>query len=315
MKLYKLVKRPPFFISVSTWITERDDPVKAGPNARQAIIIPTLVAQYGSLAAKFRTVVPLRKYAVTCFQGMREAARNIQRNPQTGKRSLDELTRLELEAYARELGASVIGYTKVNPDFIFRDFEILYDNAMVLAIEMDKDAIDSGPSHACMEEIVRTYAVLGVAVNKLADWLRERGYNCHPSPAMGGDINTVPTAQDANLGCVGRNGILITPEYGPCVRLTAVFIDVDDLPMAETWDHRWVADFCETCLRCAKACPAGAILDEPRVLDDDSKVFIDPEKCAIPFSEGCSVCISSCPFTGGHYPRLKEVWFRRHGEE
>lgn len=311
MKLYKLFKRPPSFIRISTWITDQDAPVKAGPNARGAIIIPLLVAQYGSLAAKLRSIAPLRKDAIATFREMRRSAKDIQRNPRSGKRSMDPETRKELEEYARSLGASTIGYTRVNPNHIFKGFEILYDRAMMLTIEMDREAISSGPGLQCMREIMRTYATLGQAVNKLADWLRERGYDCHPSPAMGGDINTVPAAQDANLGCVGRNGILITPEFGPCARLAAVFLDVDDLPLARGNDHQWVAEFCETCRLCIKACPAGAILDEPKLLEDGTPVYIEPAKCAVPFSEGCSVCISSCVFTGGHYPRLKEVWFRR----
>jgi epoxyqueuosine reductase len=311
MKLYKLMKKPPSFLSVSTWITDEDDPVQPGPNARRAIIIPLLEAQYGSLSAKLKGILPARQDLVTIFTGMRESARGIQRNPGAGKRSMDPDTRRELEAYARELGVSTIGYARVNPDFIFQDFEILCDGAMMLTIEMNKEAIDSGPSLECMREVIRTYAALGVAVNELADWLRERGYDCHPSPAMGGDINTVPTAQDANLGFVGRNGILITPEFGPCARLAALFIDVDDLPVAEGNDHQWVAEFCETCKRCIKTCPAGAILEEPRVLEDGTLVFIEPEKCVVPFSEGCSVCISSCVFTGGHYERLKDAWLRR----
>ena len=39
-------------------------------------------------------------------------------------------------------------------------------------------------------------------------------------------------------------------------------------------------------------------------------INVDREKCAPHFSLGCSVCISSCVFTGGHYDALKEVHFR-----
>ncbi|KJS82378.1 MAG: hypothetical protein JM58_15135 [Peptococcaceae bacterium BICA1-8] len=96
-------------------------------------------------------------------------------------------------------------------------------------------------------------------MNKIADFLREKGYNCHPSPAIGG-------AQDANLGCIGKNGVLITPEFGPCVRLAAIFIDVDNLLIAKENEHMWIAEFCKTCNSCVKACPAGAIYEEPKIL-------------------------------------------------
>lgn len=312
MKLYKLMKKPPFFLSVSNWITEIDNPVKSGPNSRRAVMIPLLIMQYGSLAAKLKTFVPLRDYFVTSIKGMRESAKNITNNPHTGKRTIDAETLREMEKYAKELGISTLGYTKVNPNFIFQDFEILYDNALMLTMEMKKELIDNNPSLECGREIFRTYAGLGIAVNKIADFLRERGYNCHPSPAIGGDICTVPTAQDANLGCIGKNGILVTPEFGPCARLAAVFIDVDNLPMAKENEHMWIADFCQTCNRCVKACPAGAIYEEPKILVDGTKIYIDREKCAPPFSDGCSTCISSCVFTGGHYNKIKEVYMRKN---
>ena len=228
-----------------------------------------------------------------------------------GKKTIDNNTLREMEDYAKELGISSIGYTKVNPNFIFEDFKILYDNAVMLTMEMNKELIATNPSCECSKEVFRTYAGLGVAVNKIADFLREKGYDCHPSPAIGGDINTVPTAQDANLGCIGKNGILVTPEFGPCTRLAAVFIDVDNLPIAKENEHMWIAEFCKTCNRCVKACPAGAIYEKPKILADGTKVYIDREKCAPPFSEGCSTCISSCVFTGGHYNKIKEVFMRK----
>lgn len=311
MKLYKMMRKPPFFLSVSHWITDKDQPIKSGPNSRRAVIIPLLIAQYGSLVAKLKTFGQLKDYLTTSFKGMRESAKNIRNNPHTGKKTMGEKTLTEMEAYAKELGVSSLGYTKVNPNFIFKDFEILYDNAIIFTMEMNKQLIDTNPSVECSKEIFRTYAGLGVAVNKMADFLRERGYNCHPSPAIGGDINTVPTAQDANLGYIGKNGILVTPEFGPCARLAAVFIDVDNLPIAKENEHMWIAEFCNTCNRCVKACPGGAIYEEPKVLDDGSKIYIDLEKCAPAFSDGCSTCISSCVFTGGHYNKIKEAFMRR----
>lgn len=240
------------------------------------------------------------------------SASSLKKNPHTGKRMIDEDTLKEMEKYAHELGISQIGYTKVNPNFIFNDFEILYDNAIMFTMEMKKEKIATNPSLESSKEIFRTYEALGIAVNKLADFLRERGFDCHPSPAIGGDINTVPTAQDANLGYVGKNGILITPEFGPCVRLAAVFIDVDNLPMADVNEHKWIKSFCKTCNRCVKACPAGAIYETPKELPDGTHVYIDLHKCAPPFSEGCSTWISTCVFTGGHYHKIKEVYDQRH---
>ncbi|KUO60934.1 MAG: hypothetical protein APF84_14015 [Gracilibacter sp. BRH_c7a] len=308
MKLYKLMRKPPFFLSASHWMTKKDQPVKSGPNSRQAVIIPLLLIQYGSISAKLKAMTTLKNYLVSSIKGMRISAKGLQHNPHSGKRIIDEKTLKEMEDYAKQLGISNIGYTKVNPNYVFKDFEILYDKAIMFTMEMNKQLIATSPSLESNKEIFRTYAGLGTAVNKIADFLRENGFNCHPSPAIGGDINTVPTAQDANLGCVGKNGILVTPEFGPCVRLAGIFVDIDNLPISDQKDHRWIADFCKTCNRCVKSCPAGAIYQEPKVLKDGTHVYIDLEKCAPPFSDGCSTCISSCVFTSGQYDRIKSAF-------
>ena len=257
----------------------------------------------------------MKLYDLMRIKGMRESAKNIRLNPRTGTRTIDAETLTELEAFAKELVISSLAYTKVNPNFIFDGFEGLFDDAIVLTMQMNEELIATSPGPECNREIFRTCAGLGVAVNRLADWLSERAFDCHPSPAVAGDINFVPTAQDANLGRVGKNGILISPEFGPCQRLAAVFVDVDNLPFAGPNEHAWVLDFCEGCNLCVKRCPGGAIRDEPLLLADGTRQYIEREKCAPPFSDGCSVCISCCPFTGGHYGRIEQAWDRRHEPE
>jgi ferredoxin len=292
-------------MSVSRWLKASDQPVQSGPNARKAVIIPLLIGQYGSFKQKFESMKTSRHYLVSSMKNLLISAKGVRDNPHTGKRTMDAATLSELEEYTLSLGISKIGFTKVNPDHIFDGFEILCDTALVLALEMDGQLVKTSPSIEFAEEIYRTYDELGIAVNKVADWLRERGYNCHASPAVGGDVNLVPVAQDAGIGCIGKNGILVTPEFGPCVRLAAVFIDVDNLPISTQNEHLWIRDFCETCNRCIKTCPAEAVYQHPEILADGTERFIDLEKCAVPFSKGCSTCIKDCVFTPGNYESIK----------
>jgi ferredoxin len=289
----------------SRWLKPSDHPIKSGPNARKAVIIPLLLAQFGSIKQKFQSQRTSGQYLKSSMKNLLVSAKGVRDNSHTGKRRMDDKTLKELEEFTLTLGISIIGYTKVNPDHIFDGFEILCDTAMVLALEMDRQLVKTSPSIEFAEEIYRTYDELGIAVNKVADWLRARGYNCHASPAVGGDVNMVPVAQDAGIGCIGKNGILVTPEYGPCVRLAAIFIDVDNLPISTQNEHLWIRDFCETCNRCITTCPAGAVYQQPKILTDGTERFIDLEKCAVPFSEGCSTCIKSCVFTPGGYDKIK----------
>ena len=113
--------------------------------------------QYGSMAAKLRSFAFAGSYVVTALFNMHRSAKSIRDNPRTGKRHIDEKTLGEMEAFARELGISKIGYTKVNSNFIFRDFEILYDNAILFMMEMNKEIIATNPSNEAGREIWRTY--------------------------------------------------------------------------------------------------------------------------------------------------------------
>lgn len=305
MKLYKLMRKPPWFLSVSTWIKKDDTPIQSGPLSRNPINIILLEAQFGIIKTKLKMIKPLFSMFKSILKNMRESAKSITKNPKVGKQHITQEDLGKVEAIAKEYGVSTIGYTKVNPNHIFKGFEILYDNAIMLTMEMDKDIMAKGPGQENMNEIMRTYDGLGIVVNRIADFLRGKGYNCHASPAFGGDINTVPAAQDAGLGYVGNNGIVISPEFGPCMRLATVFVDIENLPIKKENEHEWIADFCTTCNLCVKKCPAQAIYTEPRYNEQGGRVYLDPLKCVDPFSKGCSICVSSCVFTGGHYDKIK----------
>ena len=88
---------------------------------------------------------------------MRKSSKELTTNHKVSKKSIDDIALKELESYAKELGVRQIGYTKVNPDFIFKDFEILYPNAMELTMDMKREAMKSAPSQAATSEIWRTY--------------------------------------------------------------------------------------------------------------------------------------------------------------
>lgn len=307
MKLYKIFRKPPFFMSASHYLKKDDNPLKSGTKSRKAVIIPLILMQYGSMKDKIKASTSTKPEIVASIKSMLKSAKQLTYNPKQGKTHIDKDTLTELESYALELGVSQIGYTKVNPNFIFEGFEILYDNAMVLTMEMERVAMKSAPSETATGEIWRTYSGLGDIVNKLAEFLRKRGYNCHPSPAFGGDVCTPPLAQDASIGAIGKNGLLITPEFGPSHRIAAVFIDVDNLPVKtlEDNEHLWIKDFCELCNVCVKHCPGQAIYEQTRTLNDGYPEYIDREKCAPHFSKNCSTCITVCPFINGNYNKMK----------
>ncbi len=59
----------------------------------------------------------------------------------------------------------------------------------------------------------------------------------------------------AGLGCIGKNNMLVTPEYGPRMRLRALFLDADIAPTGPA-----AFDPCADCrVNCRKVCPERAM--------------------------------------------------------
>jgi len=300
-------RRPPLKMTIDPYLRPEDHPIECDAKARKPRLVPLVVLDYGSVAARFRQVKYIRHDMAGALRELLRSSRDIQNNPYNGKTSIDAATLREVEDYARSLGVTDIGYTVVDPRHIFQGFRILFPNAMVFTMEMDAEKIRQAPTIPSFIEIFRTYAQLGVVVNRVADFLREKGYNAHPAPAIAGEVNFIPLAIDAGLGISGKNGLLITPGNGPRVRLAAVFTDIENLPYAVEKPHGWVREFCETCNSCVRHCPAGAIYERTRAHPDGGPVFIDHTKCADPFSNdnGCTLCIKHCPFSYGDYDAIK----------
>jgi epoxyqueuosine reductase len=93
--------------------------------------------------------------------------------------------------------------------------------------------------------------------NKLSEWLEtERGIQTNPLSyhVEKGGIFLKDTAVMAGLGCIGKNNMLVTPEYGPRVRLR-VMLTEEVLPASGPVDF----DPCEGCpMPCRDVCPQGA---------------------------------------------------------
>jgi epoxyqueuosine reductase QueG len=83
-----------------------------------------------------------------------------------------------------------------------------------------------------------------------------------------GDLNLKLAAVEAGLGSRGINDLLITPDFGPRVRLFGVITDAELEPTPKVEKN-----YCTSCKMCIESCPAGAI----------SESGCDPLKCS-PYS-------------------------------
>ncbi|MHA1822035.1 MAG: hypothetical protein ACTSU2_05005 [Promethearchaeota archaeon] len=156
---------------------------------------------------------------------------------------------------------------------------------------------------------------LGVAVLKLSRYIRKHGFGAQAIHPLGGSVMLVPLALNANIGWVGHQGLIISPEFGPRMRLGAVLTYIENLPFKSLEDnqHSWINDFCKDCNVCVRSCHGSAIHKETIEGENGHRHYIDINKCFPHFTEeyGCTICIKVCPFSRIGYYRVKMQFERK----
>lgn len=112
-------------------------------------------------------------------------------------------------------------------------------------------------------------------------------------------------AQEAGLGFIGRNTLLVSPEVGSFLLLGELLIDAE----VDEYDEPYSGAGCGTCRRCIESCPNGALtshgLDARRCVSRLTIERVDPNayekgSCAERSTDGwvfgCDVCQSVCPY-------------------
>ncbi len=293
------------FPSIDKYLKDNDVYITSNGNSKEYVNIPNLMSEYGAgLIGSLKMRRHILHKMIGCMYHSYKSASSITKNPNLHKTIISNKDLIDLEQFIKSRGIDLIGYTEVTPDLVFKNHKILYGNAIVIVMAMNKEEMATAPSKRGLKEVFRTYYDLGVTANEIAEYLREKGFNSMAGPAVGGDVSYVPLAEKAGLGAIGKHGLLITNEnLGPSLRLAAIYTDIENLPFATENKHLWIKDFCKNCGNCVKSCPAGAIY--PNTLEDGKA--IDKTKCAIPFANhfGCSVCIKSCTFFKSEYETIK----------
>jgi len=223
---------------------------------------------------------------------------------------------VEIKRVGKAFGADLIGITGFDARWVYthkysaatqgekpNELPEGLDNVIVIAASMDHELIQTVPSAMSGTATGLGYARDTVTVLSLGQYIRNLGYRAVES--LNDTALAVPYAIQAGLGEYGRHGMLITKEFGPRVRLGKIFTD---LPLEHDRPQRFgVKEFCDTCRRCAEACPAKAIPHgEPseRVYNRSNLVgvrkwSVDAEKCFgfwVGQNSDCSICIRVCPY-------------------
>ncbi|UCC21271.1 MAG: reductive dehalogenase [Promethearchaeota archaeon] len=241
---------------------------------------------------------------------------------------------------AKFYGASLVGIADVNDNWIYKTGFVrpdqtseseakqevregkapdsIYDQpielpeginkVIVMGVEMDNDAISTSPNQPAAAASAIAYSKMAFIISCLGEFIRNLGYRavqCGNDTAL-----SIPLAIDAGLGALGRNGLLLTAEFGPRVRICKVFTDLPLLSDKVNLKFiEKIKNYCKSCSKCAEACKPKAITKEenptfnPATISNNpgvKKYYVDVEKCFefwVENSSDCGNCISACPFS------------------
>ncbi len=261
-----------------------------------------------TLPNKLKIELKTVRTQLSIAKGAELAMRSVEKNTMDPKVTVDEASLQDFEAYARKLGIAKIGYTEMPRELIFNGRSVAYTHAIVLIREIPKAPVDAAPSPETQAIGIISYKQMGDITNQLTEYLQKRGYAAEAGhPAMGPALYP-PLAIKAGMGSGGRHGLLITPEFGPRQRISAIFTSIRNLPVTDSNEHAWTRDFCATCGNCIRKCPGKAIFDKPVVHEDGRLSHVDGDRCI-----SCTLCMKECSFNRSGYAKLKEIYKKNSG--
>jgi epoxyqueuosine reductase QueG len=203
-----------------------------------------------------------------------------------------------LEEMKNKFGIDLIGVMAVDDcdnRFFKRGIKALLPrakSAVVFAVEVAKEtlALVYHPSkylgRPATGEVLEPHFVwvtnkLENANNEVASILRKDGYPSIALPSRGlpmemgrgmAMIDYVHVALEAGMGTIGHHGFLITPEFGPRVRLGVLLTEAPIEPTVKDEEK----DFCIHCYGCVDVCPVKAIKHP----DETGKLYeVDAMRC------------------------------------
>ena len=219
------------------------------------------------------------------------------------------------------LGADLFGVadlTKFNlknsptiPDNIFQGFKI----AISIAIALPK-AIFSKIEDTPTPEYAKVYNIVNNKLDEIAlytsNYIESLGFNALPIPAsqiidknnFKGAVSHKAIARLAGIGWQGKSLLIISPDFGPRIRLATILTNMEIIPDSP------IKNGCGNCNNCKEICPSMAIkgvLPETTYYKNReealyfnscmsmlTKKFAKIENIDFPI---CGFCIKACPYS------------------
>jgi len=215
-----------------------------------------------------------------------------------------------IKTWTKKLGAIDCGITELKDYHIYsklgrddnygEEANLTHKYAIAFTVEMDSDMIAAAPEGPTVMESAFQYLNAGNIAVQLSYFIKELGYDSLAHIDGKYKLLCPLVAKDAGLGEIGRMGLLMTPKYGPRVRIGVVTTDIPLVVNKPSFEPA-IIDFCTICKKCADTCPAKAISWDDRVLiKKDLRWQINQEKCFKYWATcgtDCGRCLAVCPYS------------------
>ena len=194
------------------------------------------------------------------------------------------------------LGTLALSDCRILRPYLLERAGILAGNVLLIAVPYYSPACDAPERNLSAYAVPRDYhAYFDGLFGELLPQLKE-SYPTHRFAAFydHSPIAEVEAAARAGLGCIGKNGLLLTERYSSYVFLAEL---ITDAPLPSTAREISV---CEDCGRCRAVCPAVSLGDCLSALTQKKGDLTTDEQAALCRSAtvwGCDLCQEVCPHT------------------
>lgn len=168
---------------------------------------------------------------------------------------------------------------------------------------------DEAPTHTYFHHYRSVNAFIDHVTLRVVMLLQSLGYHAVAIPASqsinqpGYDYSGVfqhrTAATHAGIGWIGKNACLITPEFGPRVRLGTILTN-----MKVSYDKPFLKSECGSCNICVTKCPPIALVGNNWTGSNNRDELVDAKVCSTHMSTHykhigrgvvCGICVKSCP--------------------
>ncbi|MBQ0126147.1 MAG: epoxyqueuosine reductase [Clostridiales bacterium] len=216
----------------------------------------------------------------------------------------------ELEKLLKDSGAHIVGFSSLGDSAPAEFPEYKYAVTIVRKLsDAVVKTINGKPTIMYFQHYRITNTKLDLIALDAVDFIESKGYLALPVAA------SQSTAEDksafrgvfphktgavlSGIGFIGKNGLLITKEYGSKVRLCTVLTNMPLEPLQSI-----INGGCGDCNICHDACPAKAIKGENYVPGAPRDTIFDAARCSehmktykdIGRGAVCGICMSVCPY-------------------